>query len=52
MQKFFNYMISVSKNDSVILNFKFMREVYMSLRRIKNNKHLFTNLRMSVLEYY
>ena len=54
MQKFFNYMISVSKYESVILNFKFMREVYMSIRVVKdkNINFLLNNLRMSVLEYY
>lgn len=54
MQKFFDYMISVSKYESVILNFKFMREVYMSIRVLKNKNinFLLNNLRMSVLEYY
>ena len=54
MQKFFNYMISVSKYESVILNFKFMREFYMSIRVVKdkNINFLLNNLRMSVLEYY
>ncbi len=64
MQKFFNYMISVSKYDSVILNFKLIRKIYMSIKNIKNENiknenikneninFLLNNLRMSVLEYY
>ena len=52
MQKFFDYLISVSKNNSVILNFKFMRELYMSIKVVKNINFLQKNLRMSVLEYY
>ena len=54
MQKFFNYMISISKNDSVILNFKFMRKFYISIKdaKDKNIKFLLNNLRMCVLEYY
>jgi len=47
-------MISVSKYESVILNFKFMREFYMSIRVVKdkNINFVLNNLRMSVLEYY
>ena len=56
MQKFFNYMVLLSKYESVILNFKFMSELYMSIKLIKcknkNINFLLKNLRMSVLEYY
>ncbi len=54
MQKFFNYIISVCKYNSVILNFKLMRDIYISIRIIKNKNinFLLNNLRMSVLEYY
>jgi len=54
MQKFFNYMSSVSKNSYLLQNIKFMREVYMSIRvlKTKNLNFLLNNLRMSVLEYH
>jgi hypothetical protein len=54
MQTFFNYIISVSKYKSVILNLKFMREIYNTIKFIKNNNinFLVNNLRISVLEYY
>lgn len=54
MQKFFNYIISVSKYESVIYNLKFMREIYISIRvaKSRNINFLLNNLRMSTLEYY
>ena len=54
MQKFFNYIISVSKYESVIYNLKFMREIYISIRvaKSRNINFLLNNLRMSALEYY
>lgn len=54
MQKFFNYMSSVSKNSYFLQNIKFMRELYTSIRvlKTKNLNFLLNNLRMSVLEYH
>lgn len=54
MQKFFNYMSSVSKNSYLLQNIKFMRELYTSIRvlKTKNLNFLLNNLRMSVLEYH
>jgi len=56
MQTFFDYLILISRNNSVILNFKFMREIYLSLINNNNNNNnnyiLINNLRISVLEYF
>ncbi len=54
MQKFLNYIISKSKDNSIIKNFKYMKKVYMYIKSVKNKDIylLANNLYMSTLEYY
>ena len=55
MQKFLNYLILIAKNNKVIINFKFIRELYINIKLIENKnvniKFLLNNLRISLLEY-
>lgn len=54
MQNFLDYIVLISKNKMIITNLKTMREIYNSLKFIKNKNInlLVNNLRMSALEYY
>jgi hypothetical protein len=55
MERFFNYINSISKSKSLIENLKYMEKHFDFLKSQKKSreiKYLISNLRMSILEYY